>query len=152
MWYHAECQKLTTQELALLQKIPQDYLCLSCVKHGDEFDYIKLLYRLQMANNGDMLEKAVKLEEIFLRDTPVFPTRIQEPMISEGRVDMVALNIIRKYGTGKCIENIIINNCYLIFRSTFARMKGFCSKRQLFFTLLTVHHLFTFGLYFTLLV
>ena len=102
-WYHAKCENLSVTDLKVLQKLPQDYLCSSCVKDGDHFDFERSLRRLEMANSVGMLDSAVKLEQLLLRNAASVQARSEELLFrSNHTIDNVAQSILNKFGNGEC--------------------------------------------------
>ena len=87
-----------------MEKLPQDYLCVSCTNHRGQFNFARALQRLELASTRGELENAVKFEEILLRNTPAVKA-MEEVTCNNRRVDSNALKIL---GVGKC--------CYAVYR------------------------------------
>ena len=90
-------------DLKVLQKLPQDYLCSSCVKDGDHFDFARALQRLEIASSLGMLDSAVKLEQLLLRNATSVEARSEELLFdSNHAIDNVAQSILNNFGNGGC--------------------------------------------------
>ena len=98
-WYHAECECLSAKDFKVLRHLGEEYLCSSCTQtSGGQFDYTKALQRLQNASHIGMLESAVALERILLRNTEGVKARSNELQLGKRKVDVVASEILKKFG------------------------------------------------------
>lgn len=70
-WFHQKCEGLSNKDLNYLQKCPLSYVCTKCCKTaGGDFDFDRSLERLGIATRSGDVEKALKLEAIFMRFLP----------------------------------------------------------------------------------
>ena len=90
--------------MKLLQNLPQKYVCSSCSKSDNSFDFKTGPKRLENAKKQKTLDPAGKLERILVRDTPVSCPRSKELPINFGRlsIDPVAEEILHDFEIGKC--------------------------------------------------
>lgn len=125
MWHHAQCDNLSVRDLKALQDLTEDYLSSTCTHAGaGVFDYENALQRLTSATYVGMLESAVKLEKIFLRNTPAIPSRTVELEFGTQSVDAVAKNILKNAGE----FNLFI---YQLFNNHFVASKFICFCRRI---------------------
>ena len=101
-WYHATCENLSVTDFKVLQKLPQDYVCSSCVKDGDCFDFARALQRLETANRIGKLESTLKMEQLLLRNAASVQARSEELLFrSNHTIDNVAQSILKKFSDGE---------------------------------------------------
>jgi hypothetical protein len=76
----------------------EDYLCSSCTHVRGSYNFSAALDRLEIASKLGMLESAVKMEQILMRNTPPRTTNAEELQFGTSRLDIVAQDILRKAG------------------------------------------------------
>lgn len=114
IWYHSHCENLSLRDLKILQDLTEDYLCLSCTRVGDVFDFQNALQRLTSVTRVGRLESAAKVENILLRGIPSVQTRTVKLQFRTCVLDTIAENILKK--TGKFIA-------YNVFKHTDRRIR-----------------------------
>ena len=116
-WYHATCENLSVTDLKVLQKLPQDYLCSSCVKDGNRFDSARALQQLETANRVGKLESALKMEQLRLRNAASVQARSEELLFrSNHTIDNVAQSIQKKFSDGEYYLKLSIYISYVDFK------------------------------------
>ena len=98
VWHHAKCERLSANDLRVLHRLTEDYLCLSCTHLSGVYDFPGALKRLEDAARVGTLEAAVKMENIFLRCTPPVRMRADEQQFGTRTLDAVAQHILRNFG------------------------------------------------------
>ena len=96
-WYHAKCDHLSASDLSTMHRLTEDYLCLSCTHVCGLYDFPEALKRLENASKREMLESAVKMERIFMRNTPYVKAKAEEAQF-EISIDSVAQAVLRRVG------------------------------------------------------
>ena len=111
-------------DLKVLQKLPQDYLCSSCVKDGDRFEFARALQRLETANRVGKLESALKMEQLLWGNAASIQARSEELLFrSNHTIDNVAQSILKKFSNGACyfkaiyISVVLTSNTLLVILS-----------------------------------
>ena len=98
VWHHAKCERLAVNDLRVLHRLTEDYLCSSCTHVSGVYDFPGALTRLEDAARLGMLESAAKMERIFLRGTPPVRMRADEMQFGTRTLDVVAQHILRNFG------------------------------------------------------
>lgn len=114
-WFHQKCEGLSNKDFNYLQKCPLSYICTKCCKTaGGDFDFEKSLERLGIATRSGDIEKALKLEAIFMRFLPKrMKTGKPFQFVSTMKKDKVASKVFGKSdiiptrvsGNGNCLFN-----------------------------------------------
>lgn len=114
-WFHQKCEGLSNKDLNYLQKCPLSYVCTKCCKTaGGDFDFDESLERLGIATRSGDVEKALKLEAIFMRFLPKrMKTGKPFQFVSTMKRDKVATKVLGKSdliptkvsGNGNCLFN-----------------------------------------------
>lgn len=99
VWHHAKCERLSAKDLTTLNQLTDDYLCSSCADDvGGGYDFAAALRRLENASKLGMLETTVKMEQIFLRKTPLAQVKAEEILFGTSTLDIIAREILRRVG------------------------------------------------------
>ena len=96
-WYHDKCERLSVSDLSTMHRLTEDYLCSFCTHVYGIYDFPAALKRLENASKRGMLESAVRMEHIFMRNTPYVETKAKEEQFGTG-IDPVAQDILRRVG------------------------------------------------------
>lgn len=113
VWYHAKCDRLPLKDLATLNRLTEDYLCHSCTHVNGCFDFRGALQRLENASKLGMLASTVKMERIFLRNTPLLQVKSEEILFGKSTLDVVARDILKGVGKFDFLNYIGIDRCSL---------------------------------------
>ncbi len=97
-WHHAKCDCLSLKDLSTFNRLMEDYLCHSCTHVNGSFDFRGALQRLENASKLGMLATAVKMESIFLRNTPLSQVKAEELLFGTSTLDVVARDILKRVG------------------------------------------------------
>ena len=97
-WHHAKCERLSLRDLTVLNRLTEDYLCHSCTHGNGSFDFYGALQLLENASKLGTLETAVKVELIFLRNTPLPQMKAEELLFGTSTPDIVSRDILKRLG------------------------------------------------------
>ena len=93
-----KCDGLAQTDLRSLKRLTKNYLRSSCTHVRGNYDFSAALRCLEIASKLGMLESAVEMEHIFLRNTPDRTTNTEELKFGASRLDIVAEDILRRTG------------------------------------------------------
>ena len=71
---------------------------LQCTHVRGNYHFSAALHRLEIASKLGVLESAVEMERIFLRNTPGRTTNTEELKFGTSRLDTVAQDLLRRTG------------------------------------------------------
>ena len=98
VWHHAKCDRLSVNDLWVLHRLTDNYLCLSCTRVSGVYDFPGALKRLEDASRLGTLESAIKMERIFLRGTSSMRMRADDLQFGTRTLDVVMQHILRNFG------------------------------------------------------